>query len=320
MLEKYIKSKRKRFIINRIIKSLPVLLIATLVAFSLLRVGDVDPARRILGERATQEMIREFNIEHGLHRPAHIQYINWLTGLVRGDLGTSLRWEQPVYELIRPRLPITFQLMGLSLFISIVLGIGMGVIGALHPNSWIDYLATIQALFWRSAPSFWVGTIFLLIFGLELGWFPTGGYKNIYYLILPAFAIGLRLQAIIARLTRSSMLSVLNKDYIKTAETKGIKKHIVITKHALRNAIIPVVTVIAMRLPWLFGGSMIIEQIFNIPGMGRFIYQATISRDFIAVQSSILLITVIAVMANLGADLAYTYIDPRIEIGSAEEV
>jgi len=320
MLEKYIKSKRKRFIIKRTIRTIPVLLIATLIAFSLMRVGGVDPARRILGMEASEEMIREFNVEHGLHHPPHIQYINWMTNLFRGDLGTSLRWGDPIAELIAPRIPITFQLMGLALFISIGLGISVGVIGALHSNTWIDYLTSIQALFWRSAPSFWVGTIFLLIFAFELGWFPIGGYRNIYYLILPATVLGIRLQAIIARLTRSSMLSVLNKEYIKSAQTKGLKKRVVIIKHALRNALIPVVTVIAMRLPFLFGGAMITEQIFNIPGMGRFIYQATISRDFVAVQSTILLITLIAVIANLGADIAYTYIDPRIELGSAEEV
>ncbi len=319
MLEKYIKSKRKRFIIKRVIKSIPVILIATIVAFTLMRVGGRDPARVILGHTATEQMISDFNVEHGLDEPYHMQYLNWMYGLFRrGDLGTSLRWGRPVTELIRPRLPITFQLMGLSLLISIVLGVGMGVLGALHPNTWIDYLTSIQALFWRSAPSFWVGTIFLLIFGLELGWFPTGGYKNIGYLILPAFVIGLRLQAIISRLTRSSMLSVLNKEYIKTAQTKGLRKHVVVLKHGLRNALIPVVTIIAMRLPWMFGGAMITEQIFNIPGMGRFIYNAAMSLDFIAVQSSVLLITIIAVVANLGADIAYTFVDPRIELGSSE--
>lgn len=320
MLEKYIEDKRKIFIIRRIIRSIPVLLLATLIAFSLLRVGGVDPARTILGQRATPEMIQNFREEHGLHHPEHIQYLNWVRGLFQGELGTSLRWDTPVSELIAPRLPITFQLMGLSLLISVILGVGTGIIGALKVNTWVDYLATIQALFWRSAPSFWVGTIFLLVFAFELGWFPIGGYENIYYLILPAFVLGIRLQAIIARLTRSSMLSVLNKEYVKTAQTKGLKKHIVILKHTLRNALIPVVTVVAMRLPWLFGGAMITEQIFNIPGMGRFIYQATLSRDFIAVQSSILLITVIAVLANLTADILYTYVDPRIELGTSEGV
>ncbi|MBS3789771.1 MAG: ABC transporter permease [Candidatus Thermoplasmatota archaeon] len=320
MLEKYIKSKRKRFIIKRILKSIPVILLATFIAFAVMRVGDPDPARRILGLHATEEMIEEFNAKHGLNKPLYRQYIDWMVGLFRGDLGTSLRYDEPITELIKPKVSITFQLMALALSISIVLGIGTGVIGALNHNTWIDYLASMQALFWRSAPSFWVGTIFLLIFAFYLNLFPTGGYENIYYLILPAIVIGIRLQAIIARLTRSSMLNVLDQDYIKTAQTKGLKKHIVIIKHALRNALIPVVTVIAMRLPWLFGYGMITEQIFNIPGMGRFILTATLSRDFIAVQSSILIMVIIAVIANLGADIAYTFIDPRIDLGSHEEV
>ncbi len=304
----------------RIIKSIPVILIATFIAFAILRVGDVNPARRILGLYATEERIHEFNVKHGLNNPWYIQYGDWMLGLFRGDLGISLRWDMPVAELIEPKLPITFQLMGLALLISVILGIGTGVVGALHPNTWIDYLASVQALFWRSAPSFWVGTIFLLIFSFHLEWFPLGGYENIYYLILPAFVIGIRLQAVIARLTRSSMLNVLNKDYIKAAQTKGLKNRTVILKHGLRNALIPVVTVIAMRMPWLIGYGMIIEKIFNIPGMGRFIFEATMARDFIAVQSSILLMIIVAVIANLLADIAYTYIDPRIELGTSEEV
>ncbi len=286
-----------------------------------MRIGGRDPARVILGHTATEEMLHEFNVEHGLDKPYHRQYIDWMHGLIfHGELGTSLRWGRPVTELIRPRLPLTIQLMGLSLVISVVMGIGMGVLGALNPNTWIDYLTSTQALFWWSAPPFWVATIFLLIFAFELGLFPTGGYRNIYYLVLPAFVIGLRLQAVISRLTRSSMLSVLNKEYIKTAQTKGLKKHVVVIKHALRNALIPVVTIIAMYLPWMFGGAMITEQIFNIPGMGRFIYNAAMSLDFIAVQSSVLIITIIAVTANLFADIAYTFVDPRIELGQSEGV
>ncbi len=319
MLEKYVESKRKRYIIKRIIRAIPVLLLATIVAFLMMRIGDADPARRILGPAATEEAIHEFNVRHGLHKPLHEQYYDWFAGLFRGDLGTSIRYGDPVGELVWKRIPITFQLMGLSMLISVIIGVGMGIIGALKHNTWIDYLATVQALFWRSIPSFWAGTIFLLLFAYYLNIFPTGGYEGIYWLILPATVLGLRLQAIIARLTRSSMLNVLNKEYIKSAQTKGLRKYTVIFKHGLRNALIPVVTVIAMRLPWLFGGAMVTEQIFNIPGMGRLLLTGVNSRDFILVQSAILLITIIAVVANLGADILYTFIDPRIDLVSSEE-
>lgn len=320
MLENYIESKRKRFIINRLIKAIPVIFIATIVAFLILRVGDQSVARRVLGLHATPEAIHQFEVEHGLHRPLHLQYFHWMLGLFRGELGTSLRYGSPVNKLVARRLPITLQLMGLSLGISIVLGVTTGVISALKHNTWIDYLATIQALFWRSAPSFWIGMIFLLVFSYHLNIFPSPGYKGFISLLLPGIVLGIRLQAIIARLTRSSMLSVLNKEYIDTAKTKGLRRRIVIIKHALRNALIPVITIIAMRLPWLFGGAMVTEQIFNIPGMGRLIYTATLSYDFIVVQSAILIVTIIAVLANLGADIAYSFVDPRIDIGSSEEV
>ncbi|MFW6038681.1 MAG: ABC transporter permease [Candidatus Saliniplasma sp.] len=323
MLEKYIKSKRKRYIMRRVLKAIPVILIATLIAFLMMRVGGADPARRKYGAEASEDLIEDFNEEHGLDKPLHEQYISWFTGLFKGELGTSMRYERPVSDLVWARMPITIQLMGLALLISIIVGVSMGVLGALKHNTWIDYLATIEALFWRSIPSFWAGTIFLLVFAFRLDLFPIGGHPGgwggLYYLILPASVLGLRLQAIIARLTRSSMLSVLNRDYIKSAKTKGLKKRVVIFKHALRNALIPVVTVIAMRLPWLFGGAMVTEQIFNLAGMGRLLLEGIHSRDFIMVQSVVLLITIIAVVANLLADVSYTFVDPRIELESSEE-
>jgi len=287
----------------------------------MLRVGGVDPARRHLGRFATPEMIAAFEARHGLDVPLHMQYLNWITGLFRGDLGISIRYGTPVIELLSARVGLTFQLMGLAVIISVVFGITSGLIGALKHNTWVDYMTTVQALIWQSTPSFVLAVLLMLVFSYHLNWFPIGGYEGIYWLILPAFAIGLRMQAIIARLTRSSMLSVMNKDYIKTAKTKGLSRRVVILKHGLRNALIPVMTVIAMRLPWIFGGAMITEQIFNIPGMGRLILEGALARDFILVQSTVMFITIIAVTGNLLADIAYTYVDPRIDlVESSEEV
>ncbi|MFW6176069.1 MAG: ABC transporter permease [Thermoplasmatota archaeon] len=321
MLEKYIKSQRKRFIVSRILKSIPIILLATFIAFMMMRIGSVDPAEMHLGRHATEEMIQNFNEKYGLDEPLHLQYIHWLEGLFHGNLGRSIRYDTPISELVAQRIGISVQLMGLAILISVVFGILSGVISALYHNTLVDYLITIQALVWRSFPDFFLGILLMLVFAYYLGVLPIGGYEGPAYLILPAFAMGLRMQAIIARLTRSSMLSVLNKDYIKTAKTKGLSKNMVIFKHALRNALIPVVTIIAMRLPWMFGGAMVTEQVFNIPGMGRLILEGALSRDFILVQSTVLLITILAVFGNLLADVAYTYVDPRIDImGASNEV
>lgn len=317
MLERYVKSRKKRFIIKRLLKAIPVLIIATVVAFMIMRIGDADPAARILGKTATEEAIEAFKAKHGLDQPLHIQYIDWIGGLFKGDLGTSLRYDTPINGLIKDRIPITFQLIFYTIIIAVSLGITMGVIGALKQNTWIDHLVTVQSLVWLSTPAFYLGILFLLFFALYLPIFPTSGYEGPYYLILPSIVMGLRMQAIFARLTRSSMLNVLNKEYIKTAKTKGLKNKTIIVKHALRNALIPVVTVVAMRVPWMFGATMVTEQIFNIPGMGRLVLKGVLSRDFMLVQSVILLITIMVVIANLLADIAYTYIDPRIEIGTS---
>ncbi|MFW6041077.1 MAG: ABC transporter permease [Thermoplasmatota archaeon] len=319
MLEKYIESKRKRFIIKRVLKSIPVIFLATIIAFLMLRVGGVDPAKRHLGRFATPEAIAAFEARYGLDAPIHMQYLNWIAGLFQGDLGLSIRYGEPVSQLIGSRIAMTFQLMGIAVLIAVVFGIASGVIGALKHNTWVDYMTTIQALIWQSTPSFVLAILLMLIFSYHLNWFPIGGYEGVYWLILPAVAIGLRMQAIIARLTRSSMLSVLNKDYIKTAKTKGLRKWVVILKHALRNALVPVMTVIAMRLPWVFGGAMITEQIFNIPGMGRLILEGALARDFILVQSTVMFITIMAVTGNLLADIAYTYVDPRIDLSKTSD-
>lgn len=317
MLEKYIKNKRGRFVVRRVLRSIPVVLLATIIVFSLMHVSAGSPeevARRKVGPEGTQEQINQIIEENRLDRPIYEQYITWVKGIFEGDWGKSIRYDQPVTTILKERIPLTLQLMGFALLFSIILGITMGVIGALRQNTIIDYIVTIQALFWRSIPSFWLGMMFILIFAVRFDLFPTGGYQGLNYLILPALVIGLRLQAIIARLTRSSMLNVLNKDYMKTAKTKGLSNHAVILKHGLRNALIPVVTVIALRLPWLFSGAMITESVFSLPGMGRLIVLGVKKRDFPVIQGAVLIIVLTAIVANLLADIIYTYVDPRIDI------
>lgn len=320
MLDRFVESKRKRFIINRLLKAIPIVLFATIIVFSILHFAPGNPARIMLGPKATEEAVRQLEKEMGLDRPLPIQYITWIGNFIRGDWGTSIRYDKPVLPLILGRLPVTMIIMSLSLFFSTVLGILMGIMGALKRNSIFDYSSTVAALFWRSIPSFWLGIVFLYLFSLKLGWFPSGGWEGLLTAVLPVLVLGLRLQAIIARLTRSSMLNVLNKEYINTAKTKGLKNWTVIIKHALRNALIPVTTIVALRIPWLFGGAMITEQVFALPGMGRLIVSGVMARDFPVVQSAVLLISLTAIVANLLADIIYTFVDPRIELGSTKGV
>lgn len=318
MLERYIESPRKRFIIKRILKSIPVILLATMVVFSILHLAPGNPAAIILGPQATPEAIAAMEKELGLNRPIYVQYVDWIAGILQGDWGTSIRWGTPVLTLIKRRVPPTLLLMTSSMILSIVLGVSLGVLGALKRNSIFDYASTVMALFWRSFPSFWLGILFLYLFGLKLGWFPIGGYQGLISLVLPMLVLGLRLQAIIARLTRSSMLDVMNKDYIKTAKAKGLGNRAVIVKHGLRNALIPVITIVALRIPWLFSGAMVTETVFSWPGMGRLIVSGVNMRDFPVVQGCVLLMSVSVIVGNLVADILYTFVDPRIDLAKKE--
>lgn len=319
MLERFIENKRRRFIVKRIIRVIPIVLAASVVIFLLLHITPGNPARIMLGPKASPAAIDQLEHEMGLNQPLPVQYATWMEGVVHGDLGHSIRYDVPVFDLILNRMPLTLKLMTISLVFSTTMGIAMGIIGALNRNTWIDYLATVQALFWRSIPSFWLGIILLLIFSMHLGLFPVGTTKGWFWWVLPMLVLGLRLQAIIARLTRSSMIDVLNKDYIKTAKAKGLARNFIIIKHALRNALIPVVTILALRIPWLFSGAMITEVVFSLPGMGRLIYRGVLSRDYPVVQGVVLIMCVTVIIANLIADIGYTYVDPRIEIEEVKQ-
>ncbi len=320
MLENYIEDERRRFIVKRILRTIPVVIIATIVIFSILHLTPGNPARIMLGPKASAKAVNQLEKEMGLHQPLPVQYFDWMSGVVQGDLGVSIRYPgTDVLDLIMTRLPLTLQIMGGALALSTLLGITMGVLGALHQNTWLDYFATIQALFWRSIPSFWLGIMLLLIFSMHLGLFPMGGTTGLVWWVLPVFVLGLRLQAIIARLTRSSMLDVLSEEYMKTAKAKGLSGRFIIIKHGLRNALIPVVTIIALRIPWLFSGAMVTEVVFALNGMGRLIYRGVLSRDYPVVQACVLIMSLSVIIANLIADIAYTYIDPRIEVEEVKQ-
>ncbi len=305
-------AKKKRYFIYRILRTIITAFGVTLIAFLILHLTPGDPVKIMLGPYATEENVAALRAKYKLDQPLHIQYISWIGNVIKGDFGTSIRYDQPVSDLITSRAGPTLILTGTGLLIAVVFGVLLGVMAALKRNSVLDYFSTFQAMFWISIPAFWLGILLLYIFGLKLRLVPIGGMVGITSLILPALTLGLRQEAWFARPMRAEMLEVLNQDYIKTAKAKGLKYGYVIWKHAMRNALIPIVTMLALRLPWIIGGSVVVEVVFSWGGLGSLLVNSVLSRDYPVVQSILLLIAILVVLANLAADLLYAVIDPRI--------
>lgn len=310
------KPKKKKFFwTKRIIRALITAIGVSLVAFLILHLTPGDPARIIVGPYASREAYEAVREKYRLDDPIPVQYFNWISGVVTGDLGTSIRYNRSVNSLISDRIGHTLKLMGSGLLIAVTLGSFMGILAAIKKNSPLDYFTTFQAVFWLSVPPFWLGILMLYIFGLRLGWAPIGGMMGFGSLILPALTIGLRDEAWFARPMRAEMLEVLNQDYIKAAKAKGLKYSVVVTKHALRNALIPMITMLALRLPWVIGGAVVVEVVFSWGGLGSLLVNSVLQRDYPVVQSILLIIAVAVVFANLIADILYSVIDPRIRQG-----
>ncbi len=304
--------RKKSFWIRRVLRTLVTAFGVSLVAFLILHLTPGDPAKIMLGPYASEAAYEAIRERYHLNEPIPVQYLYWISGVFRGDLGDSIRYNRPVLELIKDRIFPTLALMGSALSISITLGIFLGIVAAIKRNTPLDYFATFQAVFWLSIPPFWLGILFLYIFGLQLRWVPIGGMVGFTSLIFPALTIGLRDEAWFARPMRAEMLEVLNQDYIKAVKAKGLKYSSVIIKHALRNALIPMITMIALRLPWIIGGSVVVEVVFSWGGLGSFLVSSVLARDYPVVQAILLLIAMLVVVANLVADLLYSVIDPRI--------
>lgn len=304
----------KKFYLNRLGRTVLTLIGVSLIAFLILHLAPGDPARIMLGQFATEENIELFRARYRLDEPLPVQYGSWIAGVLRGDLGTSIRYNRPVGELILTRLRPTLLLTVSALVLAVILGFTLGILAAIKKNSWLDYLTTVQAMFWISIPAFWLGILFLYFFGLRLRWFPIGGMVGVVSLVLPVLALGLREEAWFARPMRAEMLEVLNQAYIRSARARGIRERVIITKHAMRNALIPLVTMIALRLPWIIGGSVVIEVVFSWGGMGSLLVNSVLARDYPVVQAILLLIAFAVVMANLIADMLYSVIDPRIRL------
>ncbi len=289
---------------------------ASVLSFSILYIAPGDPAELMLERQLqgapTKEQIDAFKEEHGLNDPIPIQFARWLYKILRGDLGTSLRTEEPVLKEYLNRFPASLVLFLLSQIISITIAIPLGIISAVKHNSKVDHFSRFMAMFGASMPNFWLGLLLILFFAVYLDWLPAFGYGGITHIILPAIALGVSGCASIMRLMRASLLEVLHLDYIRTARAKGLCEKLIIVKHALKNALIPVVTVIGLHISHLISSMVIVEAIFAWPGVGRFLIESIHARDFPVIQGFVLIIAMFFVFANLIVDISYTYLDPRI--------
>lgn len=310
------------YILQRVIQMIPVMVLASIISFSIIFLLPGDPALLILGDQlASDRSVYEAKrAELGLDRPLPIQYLDWLGKTVRGDLGISNRDRQPVVQGMRERLPITLQLALMSMALAIVIAIPAGIISALRPNSKWDIASSLVAFGGIAIPNFWFGILLIYLFAVILRWLPPSGYvpfsqdpvQNLTRMLMPALTLGLGLSAVLMRQTRSSLLEVLHQDYMTTARAKGLAQKVIVLRHALKNGLIPVVTVLGLQLGLVFGGSVITESIFSIPGIGRWAVDSITTRDFPVVQAVSLVMAIGVLLANLLADIAYAYIDPRI--------
>lgn len=300
------------FIIRRLMLSIPTLVGVMVVVFLLLYVAPGDPVQDMVGERADAETIARLRKELHLDEPVAKQFILYAGGVLKGDLGNSYITQRPIIRDIRERFPKTLLLAGSAMLLASVLGITIGVLSARNPGGWFDRFGLGLAYLGISFPVYWVGLILILIFAVTLKWLPPSGYGGIKYLILPALALGSRSIAFLARVTRSSMLEVLGGDFVRTARAKGLRERMVIGRHALRNALIPIITVLGLDFGYYLTGSILTETIFSWPGIGRYVVNAISRRDLPAINGSVLFLSVVFVLVNLLTDIAYAKADPRV--------
>lgn len=311
-----------KYILKRIIAAIPTLIVVSVLIFGLIRFIPGSPAQVMLGDDATPDEIAAMEVKLGLDQPIVVQYAKWMGGALTGDLGDSIYYHAPVLKIITERLEPTWLLVVYSILIGTILGLFFGIIAALNRNRFLDKLCMVLSILGISMPGFWIGMNLIIFFAVKQPLFPSVGYVSIadgglgqtlYYLTLPAFAMGIQRSASIARVTRSSMLDVLGDDYIRTAKAKGMKKPKIIFVHALKNAANPILTQIGISVAHLMGGSVVIEKLFNVPGIGRLAYDSISRRDYPAIQGHVLFVAAVYVLINLVIDLLYKVNDPRIK-------
>ncbi len=301
-----------KYIVKRILLMIPVLVFMTIIVFTIFFFAPGDPVSRIAGPNVTPEVYESIKRKYGLDQPYIVQYWRFMKSVIEGDLGISILQERPVIDMIKERLPVTLEIGLLGFLITFVIAIPAGVMAAVKKNTFVDYLCMSGTLVGVAIPTFWFGMLLMYFFAYKLRWFPISGYGTIKHLILPSFAIGLTNAAITARMVRSSMLEVLKQDYVRTARSKGLQEKVVIYRHALKNAMIPIITLMGLRLGWIIGGSVALEIIFSIPGIGRLMVDSILARDYPVVQGAMLVLTSSIIVANILADALYAIVDPRI--------
>ncbi|MDQ7819078.1 MAG: ABC transporter permease [Armatimonadota bacterium] len=301
-----------RFIAHRLLALVPVLLGVPLFIMLTIDLIPGDPAALMLGEGATEEMVTALRASLDLDKPLLVRYARYVTRLLHGDLGRSIREGRRVNDEIADVWPATAQLAMAALGLAVAVGIPLGVLSARWPNSWFDNVVRVVTLFGLSMPIFWIGLIFIVVFSLWLGWLPPGGRGGLPHLVLPSVTLALPTIAMLARMTRSAMLEVLREDYIRTAHAKGVPGPRVLLRHALRNAFIPVTTVLGLQTGQLLGGAILTETVFSWPGIGRMLVRAIFARDYVLLQGGVLVLALTFVLVNLAVDLSYAYFDPRI--------
>lgn len=303
-----------KYIVKRVIGVIPTLIIVTTFVFFFVRLIPGDPARLVAGPQATLEDVEVVREELGLNKPILTQYADYVTGLFHGDLGTSLRTKRPVATEVSLRYMNTVKLTVFSLVWSVIVGVLIGVWSGKHRSRWQDYTGMTLAISGISMPSFWIGFLLIMVFSVNLKWFPTTGADSWKSFILPAIALGTSIAAIIARFTRSSIIEVMKEDYIRTARAKGLRERAVIWKHAFRNAMISVVTVVGLQFGFLLGGSVVTESVFAFPGLGSLLVESVNYRDYNAIQSLILIFSLHFILINLVVDILYALLNPEIKL------
>jgi len=307
-------------IVSRLLSALPILLIVSLITFAMIHLIPGDPAAAIAGLSATPDQINNIRHDLGLDQPLATQFVRWYGNLLHGDLGRSLLLGQPVLEATLYRLPVTIGLSLYALVITLTIGLVTGVLAALRQNTWVDQAAMMFAMIGISLPNFYLGLLMIILFAVDLGWLPSGGYVSLWDnplgwlagMTMPAVSLALLLAGLLARITRSTMLEVLRQDYIRTARAKGLPRRLVVMKHALSNALIPIVTVIGIIVSLLISGAVVTETLFSIPGIGQLLTQAVLNRDYPMVQGGLLIVTALLVLVNIGVDVIYAVLDPRV--------
>jgi len=314
------------YILRRLAQAVPTVLLTTVLIFLILHLVPGDPAAVLAGSDAPPEVVEALRREMGLDRSLPVQYVLWLSRVLRGDLGVSYVSKFPVWTLILRRLPATLELTVAGLAVGVILGMPAGILAAIRRGRLLDFLVTSSSALFLSVPNFWIGITFILAFALALNWLPPSGrvplvenpLTALKFLILPALTLGMHIAAIFARFSRTALLEVLNEPFIRTARAKGLREWVVIVRHAFRNALLPVLTILGLQAGYLLGGAVVVESVFAWPGLGRMIVESIGNRDYTAVQGVLLVFVGMFVLVNLLTDLAYGWADPRIRVGRRE--